>query len=159
MNSIGSLILLLLVVFAVFRTPWVMLYGVAPLALAALLTLGINGLIQGSLSPATSGSAGMLFGLGIDGVVLLYLRYLEERRAGRVGGRGGPTDGRHRVQRRARAGDDGGDVLCAAVHRFSDAAGSRQPGRSRHSALLRPDDRLCFRRSLPDDRKHIRGRG
>jgi uncharacterized protein len=81
-NSIGSLLLLLLVVFAVFRTPWVVLYGFAPLALAALLTLGINGLIQGSLSPATSGSAGMLFGLGIDGVVLLYLRYLEERRAG-----------------------------------------------------------------------------
>jgi len=82
-NSIGSLVLLLLVVFAVFRTPWVMLYGCAPLALAAVLTLGINGLIQGSLSPATSGSAGMLFGLGIDGVVLLYLRYLEERRAGK----------------------------------------------------------------------------
>jgi predicted exporter len=78
-NSIGSLLLLLLVVFAVFRTPWVMLYGCAPLALAAVLTLGINGLIRGSLSPATSGSAGMLFGLGIDGVVLLYLRYLEER--------------------------------------------------------------------------------
>ena len=81
-NSIGSLLLLLLVMFAVFRTPWVMLYGCVPLALAAVLTLGINGLIQGSLSPATSGSAGMLFGLGIDGVVLLYLRYLEERRAG-----------------------------------------------------------------------------
>jgi len=81
-NSIGSLLLLLLVVFAVFRTPWVMLYGCAPLALAAVLALGINGLIQGSLSPATSGSAGMLFGLGIDGVVLLYLRYLEERRTG-----------------------------------------------------------------------------
>ena len=59
-----------------------MVYGFAPLALAAVLTLGINGLIHGSLSPATSGSAGMLFGLGIDGVVLLFLRYLEERRAG-----------------------------------------------------------------------------
>lgn len=81
-NSIGSLLLLLLVVLAVFRTPWVMLYACAPLALAAVLTLGINGLMQGSLSPATSGSAGMLFGLGIDGVVLLYLRYLEERRRG-----------------------------------------------------------------------------
>jgi uncharacterized protein len=81
-NSVGSLLLLLLVAFAAFRTPWVMLYGFAPLALAAVLTLGINGLIQGSLSPATSGSAGMLFGLGIDGVVLMYLRYLEERRGG-----------------------------------------------------------------------------
>ena len=82
-NSIGSRVLLLLLVFALFRTPWIMLYGCVPLALAALLTLGVNGLIQGSLSPATSGSAGMLFGLGIDGIVLLYLRYLEERSAGR----------------------------------------------------------------------------
>jgi predicted RND superfamily exporter protein len=81
-NSIGSMVILLLVVFAIFRTPWVMLYGGAPLVLGALLTLGLNGLIKGSLSPATSGSAGMLFGLGIDGVVLLYLRYLEERRTG-----------------------------------------------------------------------------
>jgi uncharacterized protein len=82
-NSFGSLVLLLLFVFALFRTPWVMLYGSVPLALAALLTLGVNGLVQGSLSPATSGSAGMLFGLGIDGIVLLYLRFLEERSAGR----------------------------------------------------------------------------
>jgi len=82
-NSVGSMVLLLLVVYVVFRTPWVMVYGLVPLALAALLTLGINGMIQGSLSPATSGSAGMLFGLGIDGVVLLYMRYLEERRPGR----------------------------------------------------------------------------
>jgi hypothetical protein len=81
-NSVGSLVLLLAVVFALFRTPWVMVYGFAPLALAAVLTLGINGLILGTLSPATSGSAGMLFGLGIDGVVLMYLRYLEERLAG-----------------------------------------------------------------------------
>ena len=81
-NSVGSLVLLLLVVVGVFRTPWVIVYGFVPLALAALLTLGINGLLAGSLSPATSGSAGMLFGLGIDGIVLLYLRYLEERRAG-----------------------------------------------------------------------------
>ncbi|HEV3215407.1 MAG TPA: MMPL family transporter, partial [Vicinamibacterales bacterium] len=82
-NAVGSLVLLLLFVFVVFRTPWIMLYGCVPLILAAVLTLGINGLIQGQLSPATSGSAGMLFGLGIDGIVLLYMRYLEERSAGR----------------------------------------------------------------------------
>ena len=81
-NSVGSLVILLLIVFAIFRTPWVLLFGMVPLALAALLSLGINGVLHGSLSPATSGSAGMLFGLGIDGVVLLYIRYLEEREAG-----------------------------------------------------------------------------
>ena len=80
-NSLGSLVGLLLMVFVVFRTPWILVYGVAPLALAALLTLGLNGL-RGPLSPATSGNSALLFGLGIDGVVLMYLRYMEERRRG-----------------------------------------------------------------------------
>src|SRR4029077_9977186 len=58
------------------------LLGPGPMTLPPLLALAIPGLVQGSLSPATSGSAGMLFGLGIDGVVLLYLRFIEERRRG-----------------------------------------------------------------------------
>ena len=82
-NAVGSMVFLLLFVFALFRTPWMIVYGSVPLALAAVVALGIVGRVQGSLSPATSGSAGMLFGLGIDGVVMLYLRYLEERRAPR----------------------------------------------------------------------------
>ncbi len=81
-NAVGSLFVLLLVVFGVFRTPRVMLYGFVPMSIAAVMTLGINGLVSGSLTPATSGSAGMLFGLGIDGVVLLYLRFLEARAQG-----------------------------------------------------------------------------
>jgi len=81
-NAIGSLAALLVVMVVVFRTPWILVAGFAPLAVASVLTLGINGRVRGSLSPATSGSAGMLFGLGIDGVVLLYLRYVEERDAG-----------------------------------------------------------------------------
>jgi predicted RND superfamily exporter protein len=84
-NAVGSLVLLLILVFAVFRTPWVMLFGSIPVALGAVLTLGINGVVKGSLSPATSGSAGMLFGLGIDAIVLLYMRYLEARRDGAHG--------------------------------------------------------------------------
>ena len=80
-NSASSLVALLLLVFVVFRTPWILLYGTVPLVLAALLTLGVNGL-RGPLSPATSGASAMLFGLGIDGIVLLYLRYMEEREHG-----------------------------------------------------------------------------
>ena len=83
-NAIGSLVGLLLLVFVVFRTLWVLVYGAIPLVLAALFTLGVNGL-AGSMSPVASGSAGMLFGLGIDGVVILYLRYLEERSRGATG--------------------------------------------------------------------------
>ena len=80
-NSIFSLVGLLLLVFIVFRTPWILLYGTVPLLLAAMLTLGVNGL-SGPLSPATSGTSAMLFGLGIDGIVLMYLRYMEERGRG-----------------------------------------------------------------------------
>jgi predicted RND superfamily exporter protein len=82
-NAVGSLVVLLLVMVGVFRTPWILVGGFAPLAVASILTLGINGRLRGALSPATSGSAGMLFGLGVDGVVLLYLRYVEERADGR----------------------------------------------------------------------------
>jgi predicted RND superfamily exporter protein len=80
-NSSSSLVGLLLLVFVVFRTFWIVLYGAVPLVLAALLTLGLNGL-GGPLSPVAGGSSAMLFGLGIDGVVLMYLRYLEERELG-----------------------------------------------------------------------------
>jgi predicted RND superfamily exporter protein len=81
-NTVGSLVLLLVIVLLLFRTPWMMLYAALPLALAAVLALGITGAISGSLSSATSGSAGMLFGLGLDGVVLLYMRYLEAHDSG-----------------------------------------------------------------------------
>ncbi len=80
-NTISSLIALLLLVLVIFRTPWILLYGTVPLVIAALLTLGLNGL-NGPLSPATSGASAILFGLGIDGVVLIYLRYIEERQRG-----------------------------------------------------------------------------
>jgi predicted exporter len=80
-NAVFSLVALLLLVLVIFRTPWILLYGTVPLVLAALLTLGVNGL-GGPLSPATSGASAMLFGLGIDGIVLLYLRYMEERERG-----------------------------------------------------------------------------
>jgi predicted exporter len=80
-NTAFSLVALLLLVLVVFRTPWILLYGTVPLVIAALLTLGVNGL-SGPLSPATSGASAMLFGLGIDGVVLIYLRYIEERQRG-----------------------------------------------------------------------------
>lgn len=80
-NSLSSLVGLLLLILIVFRSLWVVLYGAVPLVLAALFTLGVNGL-AGPLSPVASGSAGMLFGLGVDGVVLLYLRYLGERAKG-----------------------------------------------------------------------------
>jgi predicted RND superfamily exporter protein len=80
-NTLGSLVGLMLLVFAVFRTSRVLIYGTIPLVLAGVFTFGVNGL-AGPLSPVASGSAAMLFGLGIDGVALLYIRYVEERNNG-----------------------------------------------------------------------------
>jgi hypothetical protein len=80
-NSLSSLAAILLLVFVALRTFWIFLYGAAPLLLAGLLTLGIVGL-GGPLSPVAGGSFAMLFGLGVDGIVILYLRFLEERHAG-----------------------------------------------------------------------------
>ncbi len=80
-DSGTSLLGLVILVLVVFRSFWFVIYGIVPLVLAALLTLGLNGL-GGPLSPIAGGSSAMLFGLGIDGVVLMYLRYLEERGRG-----------------------------------------------------------------------------
>ncbi len=97
-NSIVSMALLIVIVIALFRTPWMLVYGAVPLTLAAALALGLGGLTRGRLSPATSGSAAMLFGLGIDAIVLLYMRYLEERERttgpAKAGHYGRPDDGR-----------------------------------------------------------------
>lgn len=80
-TAVGSLAGVLLVTFLVFRSMRVLLCAAVPLLLAALLTAGLHGLWF-ELSTAASGSAAMLFGVSIDGVLLLYFRYLEERGRG-----------------------------------------------------------------------------
>jgi predicted RND superfamily exporter protein len=81
-NAVGGSVVLLALIFVLFRTPRILLYGSLPIAMAVLLTLGVSGLRGLPLSPATSGTAAMLFGLGIDGVILFYLRFMEESRRG-----------------------------------------------------------------------------
>ena len=82
----------------------------------------------------------MLFGLGIDGVILLYLRYLEERREG--------ASADQAIRRMS--GTASSVVLAQATTAatflallfidFPDAAGSRQPRRPRHPVVLRTHD-------------------
>jgi len=80
-NATVSLSLVLLLVFVVFRSVRVLLAAAIPLLLALALTIAVNG-FWWPLSTAATGCAAMLFGLGVDGVLLLYVRYLEERRGG-----------------------------------------------------------------------------
>ena len=74
-NTVGSLALILPLLFIVFRSPWLVAVGSLPSAISLVLVLGALGLAGATLSAAATASAAMLFGLGVDGVVLLYVAY------------------------------------------------------------------------------------
>ena len=74
-NGAGSLLLILPLLYLVFRSFWLVAVGSIPSALALVLVLGALGAAGATLSAATTASAAMLFGLGIDGVVLLYVAH------------------------------------------------------------------------------------
>jgi uncharacterized protein len=81
-NSVGSLALILPLLFLVFRRMWLVVVGPLPSALSLVMVLGALGFLGAQLSAAGTGAAAMLFGLGIDGVVLLYVAYLLPRARG-----------------------------------------------------------------------------
>ena len=74
-NSVGSLALILPLLFLVFRSFWLVAVGSLPSALSLVLVLGALGFAGARLSAAATGAAAMLFGLGVDGVVLLYVAH------------------------------------------------------------------------------------
>ena len=74
-NTVGSLALILPLLYLLFRSPWLVVVGSLPSALSLIVVLGLYGFAGSTLSAAATGSAAMLFGLGIDGVVLLYLSH------------------------------------------------------------------------------------
>ena len=82
MNTVGSLALILPLLYIIFRSPWLVVVGALPSALSLIVVLGLLGFSGANLSAAATGSAAMLFGLGIDGVVLLYVAH----RLGLAGG-------------------------------------------------------------------------
>ena len=74
-SSVISLALILPLLFIAFRSFWLVAFGAVPAALALLVVFGAMGLAGVTLSAAAAGSAAMLFGLGVDGVVLLYVSH------------------------------------------------------------------------------------
>ena len=74
-NTVASLLTIMPLLFAVFRSLWLVVVGAVPSALALLVVLGMMGFGRVTLSAAAAGSAAMLFGLGIDGVVLMYVAH------------------------------------------------------------------------------------
>ena len=81
-NTVGSLALILPLLFVVFGSVWLVLVGSLPSAISLVLVLGALGAAGATLSAAATASAAMLFGLGIDGVVLLYVAYTQAIRQG-----------------------------------------------------------------------------
>lgn len=81
-NMLTSLAGVLLLFLFAFRRLGPLMFAVVPLASGLALTFGFSQLTLGKLSSATSVTAALLIGLGIDFVIVSYGRYVEERRRG-----------------------------------------------------------------------------
>ena len=81
-NGVASLAMMLPVLYLVFRSPWLLVVGPVPSAAALLVAIGLLGLAGITLSAAATGAAAMMFGLGVDGVVLMYVAYRQAVAAG-----------------------------------------------------------------------------
>jgi hypothetical protein len=79
LTSMGGVLILFLLAF---RRLGPLLYAFVPLAFGLLLTFGLSAALFGGLSAATSGTAALLIGLGIDFVIVSYGRFVEERARG-----------------------------------------------------------------------------
>jgi len=82
LNSLISVASIVLLLVLVFRSTWLFFVCALPMTIATLGAIAINGLMRDKLSAAATGTSALLFGLGIDGLVLMYARYLEELEAG-----------------------------------------------------------------------------
>jgi predicted RND superfamily exporter protein len=94
-NTFGSLALILPLLFVVYRSLWLVGIGALPSAFSLALVLGALGFAGARLSSAAAGASAMLFGLGVDGVVLLYVAHLLQPTAAdspeRASALGGPA--------------------------------------------------------------------
>ncbi len=74
-NTVWSLVGVLTLLYLAFRNWWLVLFGAAPVLLGTLVTLALYQVIGVELSAAATGASAMLFGLGDDGLVLLFVAY------------------------------------------------------------------------------------
>ncbi len=74
-NTIWSMVAVLAVLYFAFRNLWLVLFGTLPILLGTLVTLAAHQVAGVQLSAAATGASAMLFGLGDDGLVLLFVAY------------------------------------------------------------------------------------
>ena len=83
LNSITSMIGVLLMYFYAYRRPSALIYAAVPMTAAIVVTFGLAAVTIGTLSAASTGFAALLAGLGLDFMTVLYERYIDERNRGR----------------------------------------------------------------------------
>ena len=81
-NSVTSMLGVLLLYLYAYRRPSAMLYAAVPMTTAIIITFGIGALMYGTLSAASTGFAALLAGLGLDFMTVLYERFVDERNRG-----------------------------------------------------------------------------
>lgn len=81
-NGITSMLGVLLLYFYAYRRPSALIYVAVPMTAAIVITFGIGALVYGTLSAVSTGFAGLLAGLGVDFMTVLYERYVDERNRG-----------------------------------------------------------------------------
>jgi predicted RND superfamily exporter protein len=74
-NSVGSLTVILPLLYLAFRSWWLVAVGALPSAIAMLMVLAAYAAGHVTLTAAATGAAAMQFGLGVDGVVLLFVAF------------------------------------------------------------------------------------
>jgi predicted RND superfamily exporter protein len=82
-GMVTSLIGVMLLFLLAFRRLAAVGYAFVPLVTGLGLALAFVALALGRLNSLTAASGGLLIGLGIDFIIVLYGRYVEERRQGR----------------------------------------------------------------------------
>ncbi len=80
---ISSLIGVMLVFLLAFRRRAAMVYALLSIVTGLCLTFIFGAIVLGRMNSLTSAFGGLLVGLGIDFIIVLYGRYVEERLAGR----------------------------------------------------------------------------
>jgi predicted exporter len=79
---LSSLVGVLVLFLIAFRSPAALLYAFVPLVTGIALTFAFAVLVLGRINSLTSAFGGLVIGLGIDFVIVLYARYAEERGKG-----------------------------------------------------------------------------
>lgn len=82
LNSITSMLGVLLMYLYAYRRPSAIIYASVPMIAAIVVTFALAAVTYGTLSPASTGFAALLAGLGLDFMTVLYERFIDERNRG-----------------------------------------------------------------------------